>query len=365
MKVKEILELIVNLTINSSKSEENKQQLNDHPDFEPYALFTRIDRNDKSYITKNDIINFLKDNNITINQNRCTIDLFIEYYDRDFDEKLNFGEFLNFVLNKDQNLIRSKATQRETYKLNRNDYLNKDLEELSSKCFMSDFYLFEYANVKKIEIFNHLNNNNNNQNFLLELFIIMDIDKDGLISCDDISVFLQERKIQICDEELMNFISIYDEDLDGKLNWNEFLFFILPSPINYEYDLSELKQLEGKYISYYQKNNDVNNNINSNFNMSNNNFNFNDSNFKYYNNNNKFCCCDCYKNYNCCDNCKKNHNWNDNYFSQDYSNNNIISSSPLNNNINVNRNFNNNFSNKNPFNFNLNNSCYDKRDYYH
>ncbi len=216
MKVKEILELIVNLTINSSKSEENKQQLNDHPDFEPYALFTRIDRNDKSYITKNDIINFLKDNNITINQNRCTIDLFIEYYDRDFDEKLNFGEFLNFVLNKDQNLIRSKATQRETYKLNRNDYLNKDLEELSSKCFMSDFYLFEYANVKKIEIFNHIDDNN--QSFLLELFINMDIDKDGLISCDDISIFLQERKIKICDEELISFISIYDEDLDGMLN---------------------------------------------------------------------------------------------------------------------------------------------------
>ena len=261
MKVKEILELIVNLTINSTKSEENKQQLNDHPDFEPYALFSRIDRNDKSYITKNDILNFLQDNNISINENRCTVDLFIEYYDRDFDEKLNFGEFLNFVLNKDQNLIRSIATQRETYKLNNNEFLNKDLEELASKCLMSDFYLFEYANVKKIEIFNHIDDYN--QSFLLELFINMDIDKDGLISCDDISIFLQERKIKICDEELISFISIYDEDLDGMLNWNEFLFFILPSPINYEYDLSELKQLEGKYLEYYQmKKNNFNNNFN-------------------------------------------------------------------------------------------------------
>ena len=73
---------------------------------------------------------------------------------------------------------------------------------------MSDFYLFEYANVKKIEIFNHIDDNN--QSFLLELFINMDIDKDGLISCDDISIFLQERKIKICDEELISFISIYD-----------------------------------------------------------------------------------------------------------------------------------------------------------
>ena len=326
MKVKEILELIVNLTINSSKSEENKQQLNDHPDFEPYALFSRIDRDDKSYITKNDILNFLQDNNISINENRCTVDLFIEYYDRDFDEKLNFGEFLNFVLNKDQNLIRSIATQRETYKLNISEYLNKDLEELASKCLMSDFYLFEYANVKKIEIFNHIDDNN--QSFLLELFINMDIDKDGLISCDDISIFLQERKIKICDEELISFISIYDEDLDGMLNWNEFLFFILPSPINYEYDLSELKQLEGKYMEYYQKknNNNTNNNYNYNYNYSNN------SNYDDFNSNN------CY-------------------------NNNIISSTPLNSN-NFNYINNNNFEFNNPIN-NFNNNCNcDNKNYY-
>ena len=325
MKVKEILELIVNLTINSSKSEENKQQLNDHPDFEPYALFSRIDRNDKSYITKNDLLNFLQDNNISINENRCTVDLFIEYYDRDFDEKLNFGEFLNFVLNKDQNLIRSIATQRETYKLNNNEFLNKDLEELASKCLMSDFYLFEYANVKKIDIFNHIDDNN--QSFLLELFINMDIDKDGLISCDDISVFLQDRKIQICDEELISFISIYDEDLDGMLNWNEFLFFILPSPINYEYDLSELKQLEGKYLEYYQmkKNNFNNNNYNYNYNCNN-----NYSNYKDYNSNN------CY--------------------------NNIISSMPLNSN-NFNYINNNNFGINDPI-HNLNNYNCNNKDFY-
>ena len=325
MKVKEILELIVNLTINSSKSEENKQQLNDHPDFEPYALFSRIDRNDKSYITKNDILNFLQDNNISINENRCTVDLFIEYYDRDFDEKLNFGEFLNFVLNKDQNLIRSIATQRETYKLNNNEFLNKDLEELASKCLMSDFYLFEYANVKKIDIFNHIDDNN--QSFLLELFINMDIDKDGLISCDDISVFLQDRKIQICDEELISFISIYDEDLDGMLNWNEFLFFILPSPINYEYDLSELKQLEGKYLEYYQmkKNNFNNNNYNYNYNCNN-----NYSNYKDYNSNN------CY--------------------------NNIISSMPLNSN-NFNYINNNNFGINDPI-HNFNNYNCNNKDFY-
>ena len=190
---------------------------------------------------------------------------------------------------------------------------------------MSDFYLFEYANVKKIDIFNHIDDNN--QSFLLELFINMDIDKDGLISCDDISIFLQERKIKICDEELISFISIYDEDLDGMLNWNEFLFFILPSPINYEYDLSELKQLEGKYLEYYQmkKNNFNNNNYNYNYNCNN-----NYSNYKDYNSNN------CY--------------------------NNIISSMPLNSN-NFNYINNNNFGINDPI-HNFNNYNCNNKDFY-
>ena len=121
MGLKEVLELIVNITQNASKCEENKQKLNDHYTFEPYALFSRIDRDDKKFITKEDLIAFLADNNITIDINRSTVDLFIEYYDRDFDSKLNFTEFLNFVLNKDNNLIRSISTQRETYKLSNDE----------------------------------------------------------------------------------------------------------------------------------------------------------------------------------------------------------------------------------------------------
>ena len=259
MGLKEVLELIVNITQNASKCEENKQRLNDHYTFEPYALFSRIDRDDKKFITKEDLIAFLADNNITIDINRSTVDLFIEYYDRDFDSKLNFTEFLNFVLNKDNNLIRSISTQRETYKLSNDEYLQKDLEELTCQVLLSELYLFEYSNVKKMEIFSQKGSVD-----LLNLFIEMDTDKNGYISCEDIETFLSKRKIKICTDELQAFISLFDEDLDGELNWNEYLFMILPSPTNYEYNLDELKMLEGKYTEYYnnRKNEHTKENVN-------------------------------------------------------------------------------------------------------
>ena len=140
---KEVLELVVNITENASKCEENKVQLNSHNLFEPYAIFSRIDREDKKYINKNDILQFLNDNNIRVDGNRNTVDLFIEYYDRDFDTYLNFAEFLNFILNNDQNLIRSRATQRQTYKIKTNQFLEGNLEELVCNLLMSEFFLYE------------------------------------------------------------------------------------------------------------------------------------------------------------------------------------------------------------------------------
>ena len=176
ISIQKVLEYIVNMTQNVLKSESIKEQLNQHERCEPYAIFSRIDREDKGFLIKEDFIRFLNDNNVNIDTNRNTIDLFIEYYDRNFDENLDFTEFLNFILNKEQNLSRSISSQRETYKIACDEYLEKDLENLIVKALMSDFYLFEYSDMKKIEIFLNLDEKNdfknkNDDTKLIDLFI--------------------------------------------------------------------------------------------------------------------------------------------------------------------------------------------------
>jgi len=268
ISIQKVLEYIVNMTQNVLKSESIKEQLNQHERCEPYAIFSRIDREDKGFLIKEDFIRFLNENNVHIDTHRKTIDLFIEYYDRNFDEKLDFTEFLNFILNKEQNLSRSISSQRETYKIASDEYLEKDLENLIVKALMIDFYLFEYSDMKKIEIFLNLdkninenekykNNNNNNDTKLIDLFIKMDYDKDGLISCEDLYDFISKRKIKICQNELQNFIGLFDEDMDGFLDWNEFLFMILPSSSSFEYDLNSLQKQEEIYNQFYYRKNDI------------------------------------------------------------------------------------------------------------
>lgn len=283
INIKKVLELIVNMTQNVLKSESAKQNLNSHERCEGYALFSRIDREDKGYIIKEDLVRFLNDNGVNIDPQRKTIDLFIEYYDRDFDEKLNFTEFLNFIFNKEQNLSRSMTSQRETYKIACDEFLDKDLESLTVEALLSDFYLFEYADMKKIELFLNLENNNEgNSNYtednkLIDLFIEMDNDKNGLISCDDLICFVNKRKIKICPEELQSFIGIYDEDMDGCLDWNEFILMILPSASSFEYDLPSLQKQEEKYYQFYEQNTKTDlseNNYMNNKNMNQYNFNY-------------------------------------------------------------------------------------------
>ena len=267
ISIQKVLEYIVNMTQNVLKSESIKEQLNQHERCEPYAIFSRIDREDKGFLIKEDFIRFLNENNVHIDTHRKTIDLFIEYYDRNFDEKLDFTEFLNFILNKEQNLSRSISSQRETYKIACDEYLEKDLENLIVKALMIDFYLFEYSDMKKIEIFLNLDkninenekykNNNNNDTKLIDLFIKMDYDKDGLISCEDLYDFISKRKIKICQNELQNFIGLFDEDMDGFLDWNEFLFMILPSSSSFEYDLNSLQKQEEIYNQFYYRKNDI------------------------------------------------------------------------------------------------------------
>ena len=292
INIKRVLEFIVNMTQNVLKSESIKEQLNQHERCEPYAIFSRIDREDKGYLIKEDFERFLNENNVNIDTNRKTIDLFIEYYDKNFDEKLDFTEFLNFVLNKEQNLSRSISSQRETYKIACDEYLEKDLENLIVQALMSDFYLFEYSDMQKIEIFLNLDENSGTHNKnkyedtkLIDLFVEIDCDKDGLISCEDLYDFLYKRKIKICQKELQNFIGLFDEDMDGFLDWNEFLFMILPSSSSFEYDLTSLQKQEEKYNQIYYKNKAKNEMISNNC-CYNDNINYECNGYEYNNNNN-------------------------------------------------------------------------------
>ena len=72
----------MNIIKKEREIEIQRQYINECDEFEPYAIFTRIDRKSKKIIDLNDIINFLEENKlISSEKNTLLIKFLIEFYD--------------------------------------------------------------------------------------------------------------------------------------------------------------------------------------------------------------------------------------------------------------------------------------------
>jgi Ca2+-binding EF-hand superfamily protein len=214
--------------------------MNDLIEFEPYGVFTRIDRKQQSFLDSTSIINFLKDNGKDLTE----LDLFIEYYDRDFDGVLNLEEYLTFIFPQHY-FIRTVSAQKKTYKIPTDEYLTDELENILADIILNEASLFNHINQVKLEMFNQKTPD------LISMFLILDSDRDGEISFTDLDVFCRKRGLVLFEEQINSLISVYDEDLNKSWNWNEFLFMILPSKMTYEYNIDYLRDLEVQYERIY------------------------------------------------------------------------------------------------------------------
>ena len=108
--------------------ERQRQQLALEKDFEPYAAFKRVNRNNDDKVTAIEIYQFLKDNHVSyVSVKDCS--LLLKYFDTDMDGALNYTEFMQVLLPCDDMYLRSAATQRPTYPVGRYDRLPMGAEK--------------------------------------------------------------------------------------------------------------------------------------------------------------------------------------------------------------------------------------------
>ena len=61
INIKKFLEYVVNTVQNIKKSEKIKEEMNSHELCEPYAIFSRLDREDKGFLVKEDFIRLYRE----------------------------------------------------------------------------------------------------------------------------------------------------------------------------------------------------------------------------------------------------------------------------------------------------------------
>ena len=225
---KKLIDIIGNISKRETEIENLRENINEMNEFEPFAVFTRIDRNKRRRIESKDLARFLNDNiqNITDNYD-VHLNKFIEMYDLNNDNALTYDEynfflkrFLLFVITKQNHYLRSVKCQKLSYSVSKEEYLNEGLEKALTKLFVLELNLHKYISKS---ILDHKISHNS----VINIFRRIDMNVDQRIDFEDISDYLQTRSYSLRDKEIISFISRYDFDNDLALNIEEFnkIFF--------------------------------------------------------------------------------------------------------------------------------------------
>jgi Ca2+-binding EF-hand superfamily protein len=182
----------------------SRQVLSDLYDFNAYQIFKNLDIEGKNRIDVNNIIEFLKNKGIYINEEEAR--LIILFYDQDFDGILTYPEFINLVqseksVHKSPNFISSDCL---SYNVDRS--LGKLLEK---EVELSRIILYMLKDLKCRYDFN-----------IHDLY--HSIKSWSCITSDSIRCFLEKNAISYLDSDIKSIIKRMDLNRDGKIDLGEF-----------------------------------------------------------------------------------------------------------------------------------------------
>ena len=201
---KRLSKLMMQLAEGERTIEISRQVLSDLYDFNAYQIFKNLDIEGKNRIDINNIIEFLKNKGIYINEEEAR--LIILFYDQDFDGILTYPEFINLVqseksVHKSPNFISSDCL---SYNVDRS--LGKLLEK---EVELSRIILYMLKDLKCRYDFN-----------IHDLY--HSIKSWSCITSDSIRCFLEKNAISYLDSDIKSIIKRMDLNRDGKIDLGEF-----------------------------------------------------------------------------------------------------------------------------------------------
>jgi Ca2+-binding EF-hand superfamily protein len=205
--------------------EKQRQYLSRLEEFEPYATFIRLDRNNNGFITAYEVQKFLQDNELDeVSLEEC--EYLIKFFDSDKDDVLNYTDYMQMVITCDDTYLRAAVTQRDPYGVNPNEYLSPILERELAILFEK-----ELAYHKEIEIIKR--DLQNAPDFSIEA-AFEEIDQDDANIIDHISVesFLRRNGFAPTEEELTAIIRRIDVSADASASFAEFEEALQPVEID-------------------------------------------------------------------------------------------------------------------------------------
>ena len=192
-----------------------RQILNALEAFEPYAAYLRLSKGRGTPITATEINDFMRSNGFE--GDYMAVSLIVRLYDTRFEGSLDFEDFLKMVLSRDNPEIRYAAAQRENYEVESGDLLAPEVEYTLARFF---FKASQFLSKMMSDPETHLILNQTN------LFKNIDKSSSRCMDFNNLKAYFEESKIRPRDAEIISILRIIDVNDDGKINENEFNYFI-------------------------------------------------------------------------------------------------------------------------------------------
>ena len=191
-----------------------RQVLSARPTFHPEVLFERVNRCGTGYITLPDVMD--QAYMCALQCSEAEAALVIRQYDGDLDGRLSYTEFCSLVLPSSKDILRTEALQRSIQPL------TSDVIEVFTKLLHAEINCQRDLETARNGLSSRYDFN------LLDAFRTVDTADWAYISVENLALFMQRRGIVFRSEQSEAAIRRVDVDNDGRVNYVEFVDFLLP-----------------------------------------------------------------------------------------------------------------------------------------
>ena len=191
-----------------------RQVLSARANFQPRELFQRVDRTGAGFITLADLQDQAYMCGLQCLEHEAA--LVLRQYDGDLDGRLSFEEFCSFILPAAKDPLRNEALQRAGHPL------TSEIMDLFAKLMQAELSCQRDIEYARTGLCSRYDFN------LLDAFRTIDAADWAYIGVENLTAFMLRRGVVFRQEQSEAAIRRVDVDNDGKVNYVEFVDFLLP-----------------------------------------------------------------------------------------------------------------------------------------
>ena len=241
-----LVQIFITISLGEEKIDKLKKEILNSYNINPLQFFFKLDKTNSNYLSKNDIYTYL--NSFSLIYSPSDIDYIFYFYDKDFDNVLNFYEFLDILISNSNYLYKKSFKKKYKHKKFDQNEINAEIDGDIQKNVLQIF-------IEEIELGRQLNDlildiKRSNDFEIQNIFY--EIKSYSYITSESLKAFFDRNEVSYNDKFIKNiFYRFSNKDINDRISFNKFKFFFdLPYNKNNINEISNIN-INNNYIQNF------------------------------------------------------------------------------------------------------------------